>query len=296
MEIRSYHFGCLPRDIQADIARTVKAEEAGKVESANHLRDSAIGSEPATPESIVNERLVLKTRRERDINQKIVIPSCAMCNKVKGTTCSICKHDTTASRSQQRSKEGSAVPTDASTPPPTKTEDVEMLTVESSSDIEVVIAKHTRPVNHVRNSSPDVQLLAPPSSSHAEPSADGKGPHQSLLFRCKKCKRAAHYSCLYTKTDGDFTKEDSALAWQEDWTCFDCVRWQTKLDVILAWRPIGTEAGDKVPDDFPRPTAKEFDADVEYLVKWVEHSYRYVEWVPHAFCMSDIQFSADSLH
>ncbi|KAH8925020.1 hypothetical protein BT69DRAFT_21262 [Atractiella rhizophila] len=100
----------------------------------------------------------------------------------------------------------------------------------------------------------------------------------NVLFRCDKCLRPAHYRCL--PLDPEKHHGDRIAYYQQNWLCDDCEQFSTKTDYILAWR-YSDPHDPRNTKGWVRPNAKE-DADVEYLVKFEEESFREVRWVPHA--------------
>ncbi|KAK4056311.1 hypothetical protein OIO90_002755 [Microbotryomycetes sp. JL221] len=116
----------------------------------------------------------------------------------------------------------------------------------------------------------------------------------SLMFRCLKCHRASHYSCL--EPTGDEYFEEQAGAYFKDGQCHDCFRWAVVLDVILAWAeddslpPMAKDEIDEddVVDELPVTRRKDPETGKiyeipNYLVKWQGLSYRQLSWVPHAY-------------
>lgn len=115
---------------------------------------------------------------------------------------------------------------------------------------------------------------------------------KELLFRCKLCKRLAHYAHL----PSDRFMEDSAeevdveataeyYQRDQDWLCADCVSFVYRVEKILAWRPY--------PANAPQPElphgesiSPKMHLPREYLVKWQDRSYRRVQWVPHGWLAS----------
>ena len=122
---------------------------------------------------------------------------------------------------------------------------------------------------------------------------DGVVPPKELLFRCKLCKRLAHYAHL-PPPDGasdDTAEEVNTEAIAEyyqrdrDWSCADCVSFVYRAEKILAWRPYPVNApqpelphGESISPKIHLPR--------EYLVKWQDRSYRRVQWVPHGWLAS----------
>ncbi|OSD03298.1 hypothetical protein PYCCODRAFT_1434714 [Trametes coccinea BRFM310] len=114
-----------------------------------------------------------------------------------------------------------------------------------------------------------------------------------LLFRCFTCKRLAHYAHLPVP-DGfdpeDTTPADLARYYQHStgWKCADCASYVYKVEHILAWRPYPEDAVEP-----PRPSDEPINFKAmlprEYLVKWVDRSYRRVQWVPHGWLLATAQ-------
>ncbi|KPV76938.1 uncharacterized protein RHOBADRAFT_51918 [Rhodotorula graminis WP1] len=126
-----------------------------------------------------------------------------------------------------------------------------------------------------------------------------------VMFRCTKCKRVAHYGCL-ENDEPDWSFAQHVRSYNEYDVCHQCYNWNAPLNVILAWAeadPLPEGDGDDVePDDeavapvagetriddktqkvVVLPSIKDLWANVKYLVKWQDMSYRRLEWVPHAF-------------
>lgn len=117
-------------------------------------------------------------------------------------------------------------------------------------------------------------------------------PSKELLFRCKLCKRLAHYAHLppdrlMKDSAEEVDVEATAEYYQrdQDWSCADCVSFVYRVEKILAWRPY--------PADAPQPKlphgesiSPKMHLPREYLVKWQDRSYRRVQWVPHGWLAS----------
>jgi hypothetical protein len=118
-------------------------------------------------------------------------------------------------------------------------------------------------------------------------------PSKELLFRCKLCKRLAHYAHL-PPPDGVFegTVEEvniEAIAeyyqHNQDWSCADCVSFVYRAEKILAWRPDPINAQQpELPDG--ESINPKMHLPREYLVKWQDRGYRRVQWVPHGWLAS----------
>jgi chromodomain-helicase-DNA-binding protein 4 len=116
---------------------------------------------------------------------------------------------------------------------------------------------------------------------------------KDLLFRCRLCKRLAHYAHL-PPPDGvinnnaeEINVEAIAEYYQfnQDWSCADCVSFVYRAEKILAWRPdpANAQQPELPPDESISP---KMHLPREYLVKWQDRSYRRVQWVPHGWLAS----------
>lgn len=118
-------------------------------------------------------------------------------------------------------------------------------------------------------------------------------PPKEILFRCKLCKRLAHYEHLpppdviSDDTAEEVDTEAIAEYYQhnQDWSCTDCASFVYRAEKILAWRPYPANApqlellhGESISPKMHLPR--------EYLVKWQDRSYRRVQWVPHGWLAS----------
>ncbi|KAJ6604478.1 SNF2 family DNA-dependent ATPase [Mycena vulgaris] len=109
----------------------------------------------------------------------------------------------------------------------------------------------------------------------------------ALLFRCLLCKRLAHYEHLPSPPDfpSDADIADVALHYTTSWLCSDCSSFTFGLDKILAWRPYPPNAVEP-PRSVREPVNYKTPLPREYLVKWVDRSYRRTQWVPHMWLVS----------
>jgi chromodomain-helicase-DNA-binding protein 4 len=118
-------------------------------------------------------------------------------------------------------------------------------------------------------------------------------PSEKLLFRCRTCKRLAHYAHL-PPPDGTIKEmaeevdvEAIAEHYQrnQDWLCADCISFSYRAEKILAWRPDPPNAQQP---EFPHgeSISPKIHLPREYLVKWQDRSYRRVQWVPHGWLAS----------
>jgi chromodomain-helicase-DNA-binding protein 4 len=244
----SYHFGCLPATVKADVTRTFKAEAAAEI-----VLDSDTGS--------TSSGLRLITRPELDANKTLTLPMCPSCTRLRGTECAYCH---TEHPSAVRPK---------TAPTPAKLEEDSPMSeaptlLKTESNITIVMSSFNSKALEL----PEV-------------------PPAGILFRCGKCLRAAHYECMpEVPTEDDASDEGDhnmlsrqAEYYQRDWQCPDCDRWTSKVDIILAWKPLGANEDDVLPADIERPTVKDTAFPAEYLIKFEGDSYRHLEWVPHAF-------------
>lgn len=112
-----------------------------------------------------------------------------------------------------------------------------------------------------------------------------------LVFRCWTCKRLGHYAHLplspFADPNEEYTAADRAYYYQitTGWQCADCHSFVYAVEHILAWRPFPSTAVEPPlpPGEFPNyktPLPR------EYLVKWVNRSYRRTQWVPHMWLVA----------
>ncbi|KAJ7786129.1 SNF2 family DNA-dependent ATPase [Mycena metata] len=109
----------------------------------------------------------------------------------------------------------------------------------------------------------------------------------ALLFRCTLCKRLAHYEHLPIPSglSSDSAITDIAAHYTHSWVCADCSSFDFDLDKILAWRPYPANAVEP-PRPANEPPHYKDALPREYLVKWMERSYRRTQWVPHMWLVS----------
>ncbi|KAI8990487.1 SNF2 family N-terminal domain-containing protein [Trametes punicea] len=131
-----------------------------------------------------------------------------------------------------------------------------------------------------------------PSSSAAAAVEDEteEGCPRELLFRCLTCKRLAHYAHLPIPDrfdPQDTTPPDLARYYQRatGWNCADCASFVYQVEHILAWRPYPENAVEP-PRSPEEPINYKAMLPREYLVKWVDRSYRRVQWVPHGWLLA----------
>lgn len=107
------------------------------------------------------------------------------------------------------------------------------------------------------------------------------------LFRCMTCKRLAHYEHLPPPShhsSGDSIAE-IVQHYTQSWLCVDCASYTFGVDRIIAWRPYPSTSAEPVqsrgePPNYKSPLPR------EYLVKWMDRSFRRVQWVPHMWLLS----------
>ncbi|KAJ2932680.1 hypothetical protein H1R20_g4415, partial [Candolleomyces eurysporus] len=140
------------------------------------------------------------------------------------------------------------------------------------------------PGEHLVDANGDVEMAD--ASNEAQPEL---GMARQLNFRCLTCKRVAHYNHLPIPRSLPPNSKLSKIAiyyqHSKSWLCSDCASYQYPLDKIIAWRPYPPDA--KEPPRAPNsvPNYKE-QLPREYLVKWMDRSYRRTSWVPHMWLVS----------
>ncbi|KAF8078789.1 SNF2 family DNA-dependent ATPase [Lyophyllum atratum] len=156
-------------------------------------------------------------------------------------------------------------------------------------DILSKVPKETTPVE-VRNSETTVADGINEDSPSKTAKEDSAGVHRlanQLLFRCFTCKRIAHYDHLPLPPNysSDDTVAEIAQAYAQNWLCADCASFRFGVDKIIAWRPYPPNVVEPSRHDGEVPNYKD-SLPREYLVKWLDRSYRRVQWVPHMWLLS----------
>lgn len=104
------------------------------------------------------------------------------------------------------------------------------------------------------------------------------------VFRCRQCKRFAHYECLAEVYDGAPGSERAAsLRAQllEGWKCPDCFQWP-EVEQVVAWRPASGKRVTTIRAMNYSERREKLDLYTrEYLVKFRMMSWRSAAWVPH---------------
>ncbi|KAL0255804.1 hypothetical protein I308_100613 [Cryptococcus tetragattii IND107] len=113
-----------------------------------------------------------------------------------------------------------------------------------------------------------------------------------LLFRCLRCKQAAHYEHLKVPKSLDENADLAEIAHnyqtQTDdgnaWTCHQCRESPWGIDIVIAWRPLpATSPFHSLPPPPPKTPLYKAILPREYLIKYASRSFRHVTWVPHAW-------------
>jgi chromodomain-helicase-DNA-binding protein 4 len=148
------------------------------------------------------------------------------------------------------------------------------------------------PVAPLIHESGDVEMVDDSSKAASTSEPPCEETSEEVLFRCVTCKRLAHYEHLPVPSDLQHQMEPGdAVALAEyyqqttDWQCADCSSYTYKVDKILAWRPYPSDAVEPVRKHGEVPNIKS-QLPREYLVKWVDRSYRRAQWVPHMWLAS----------
>ncbi|EGO30851.1 hypothetical protein SERLADRAFT_444458 [Serpula lacrymans var. lacrymans S7.9] len=131
--------------------------------------------------------------------------------------------------------------------------------------------------------------LEPDVSVQPENDLDQKLAHE-LFYRCFSCKRLAHYQHLPVPEEmlGDGLRRVQLAKYYQintGWRCGDCASLTFNLDKILAWRPYPLSATEPSHPPYNPPNYKSM-LPREYLVKWMERSYKRTQWVPHMWLVS----------
>lgn len=142
--------------------------------------------------------------------------------------------------------------------------------------------------------------MASPSTNSDQPLSDKESPTQIAtppdtvddhptdpngLLRCSTCRRAFHDSCLPAVTDATVFDKENVFKGMSRQTiiqtcldrqkCTECLTFNKKVEKIVTWRIAGEPADKRLDITFD-----EAKGPKEYLVKWVDTSYRHLTWVP----------------
>ncbi|KAI0654200.1 SNF2 family N-terminal domain-containing protein [Cubamyces menziesii] len=151
-------------------------------------------------------------------------------------------------------------------------------------------AQSTTPLEPASHTTVPITPPVEASTSNADQHDDENDEPHELLFRCFTCKRLAHYAHLPIP-DGydpdDTSPADLARYYQHStgWKCADCSSFVFFVEHILAWRPYPENAVEppRAPNE---PVNYKIMLPREYLVKWVDRSFRRVQWVPHGWLLA----------
>ncbi|KAL0951419.1 hypothetical protein HGRIS_008111 [Hohenbuehelia grisea] len=242
----SYHWNCLARNQRDEIL--IATRDRDRDEWRSRQPHDEVYDENGQPKPHPDEPKKRKELQNNEITEFI----CAPC--LKGGICMYCLETALAPDATVNGTSAALQPSGT----PAEAGDVEMADGTSG---EVV-------VNGV-----------PPESDE---------PPQ-LLFRCLTCKRLAHYKDLPPNPDlgPSASIGDLARDYQMDgWLCLDCLDCNgRKVDHILAWRPYPANAVETTSAHGELVNYKSH-LPREYLVKWVERSYKRSSWVQHMWLLS----------
>ncbi|OWZ62862.1 hypothetical protein AYX15_05060 [Cryptococcus neoformans] len=143
------------------------------------------------------------------------------------------------------------------------------------------------------DSSKSHQLAPLPASQTPEKEIDSPQLEKSRpLFRCLRCRQAAHYEHLKVPKSlgGNPDLEEIAHNYQthtddgDAWTCHQCRASPWGIDIVIAWRPLpATSPFPSLPPPPPKTPLYKAILPREYLIKYSSRSFRHVEWVHHAW-------------
>ncbi|KAG6821361.1 hypothetical protein H0H93_014158 [Arthromyces matolae] len=159
-----------------------------------------------------------------------------------------------------------------------------MMCMEVALETDALQRVKTSNVQTVANGAATVGTVENPSSSlpSSRPNLD-----ETLLFRCLTCKRLAHYRHLPPPShfSSQETAADIVQYYTDTWLCADCASYTFGVDKIIAWRPYPSNATEAVRESHELANYKA-SLPREYLIKWIDRSFRRVQWVPHMWLLS----------
>ena len=257
----SAHWRCLASTQRNEILKAALQRDRNKWQATQAANSAEGDNTNMSPEP--------KRRDSLGVNQ-ITEFICAMC--MKGGVCMGCL-DVALEPEDSHSK-----PDDDNTvPPKVGSMDPEGSTRVALNDVEMS----------------DVPQAPAGGSSAEEPDDSSSALQKELLFRCSLCRRLAHYAHLPSPDDtavddGDLVGLAMIARYyqhENNWTCADCSSYQYTVDNILAWRPFPPNTIEPPRPAGQTPHYKE-PLPREYLVKWVDRSYRRTSWVPHGWLLA----------
>lgn len=266
----SGHWGCLSGTQRQEIQLAAKAHE-------NELMKA---ERRAEGQEVADDAVLVEKRKEIWLDETTEFV-CTLC--ARGAPCIVCKEDTTPDAQRQSvdlnggTSAGDAI--DLATPPPEGTVNIQPATPSPN--------KNNAAPSSPKSSAKPLSTVKP-GELHSR-YAPINVPQ--VLFRCKNCRRPAHWQHLPAREPGSEFQRTAlqvAAVYQErgpdQWKCHDCVRWKYAAESILAWRPdppgaVETFARGEVPKT-KDPLRR------EYLVKFKERGFRRIEWVPHMWLLS----------
>lgn len=263
------HWGCLSLAQKQEILLAAKRHD-NEVEKAE-IR--ARGLEVDDNAELVEKR----TQIWLDETTEFV---CGLCSK--GGRCIICREETTPQQPRAIAPSMGSSAADAidlDTPPP-------------ESSTQIVVTNPSPNKDGPTPTSPEspakpLEVVKPNEvhSHYAPPNIP------QVLFRCKTCRRPAHWQHLPPRDPSDKNQRTAvqiASVYLErgpdQWKCPDCVRLRYPAESILAWRPDPPDAVENLPPgEIPKPKNL---LPREYLVKFKERGYKRVEWVSHMWLLA----------
>ena len=169
-----------------------------------------------------------------------------------------------------------------------------------SSDNEVILARRIN-IDHDSDNSYNDDSDKKPSKSQPsnESSVHNQTNHpltthdQSPLFRCSKCKRCFPIECLSKFPDEEQRFDDiqslperqakaRSICLQHQ-QCPQCIVFTAKPGEILAWRLSDTQQQQGTGNIRLKEV---ISSRKEFLVKWIDMSYRHVSWLPEDWIMA----------
>ncbi|PCH33925.1 hypothetical protein WOLCODRAFT_130070 [Wolfiporia cocos MD-104 SS10] len=242
----SAHWGCLAKTQRDEILKAALERDRADWRGAMALAESQSSGQPRKALPEPFKRAGLEAHQTTEF-------ICGSC--MKGGVCMVCRAVVIEPDTHNATK-----PEPDPTPPPV------------SNDQDVEMADGTKPA------------VAVIGNNNAQSISD------QLLFRCVTCRRLAHYEHLPIPPDSDVQPEDVTAVelaeyYQEtnQWQCADCASYAYAVEHIIAWRPYpenAVEPAQSAPVNYKSMLPR------EYLVKWIDRSYRRTSWVPHGWLLA----------
>ncbi|KZT02402.1 uncharacterized protein LAESUDRAFT_661821 [Laetiporus sulphureus 93-53] len=248
------HWSCLAKTQRDEILKAALERDRGEWQLAQAKFDKQAG------DNATRKKVLLEPKRRPDLDAYQTTEFiCGQC--MKGGICTMCEQVAIYPDTHIKDKPQASATT--------------VTSVQKTDDGEVEMTDATDPSSSI--------VVANKND------VDEDSPFNALVFRCFTCKRLTHYEHLPAPPGigKSMSTVDLAEYYQEEthWQCEECASLIYSVEHILAWRPYRQNAID-TPPPAGEPVNYKAMLPRDYLVKWVDRSYRRTTWVPHGWLLA----------